>query len=84
VDEGPTLGQLRWRCRRGTRELDLILLRFLSNAYEGLTPQERQGYARLLDTPDPELMAWVLGQQTPSDPEFLRLIQLIRAQSQPP
>ncbi len=86
VDQGqqdpePTLAELRWRSRRGTRELDLILLGFLSTGFDNLTPQDRRAYARLLDAPDPDLIAWLLGQASPSDPEITRLVQAIRAQS---
>jgi len=82
-DPEPTLAELRWRSRRGTRELDLILLGFLSASFENLTPEDRRAYARLLDTPDPDLMNWLLGQTTPGDPEIARLVQTIRAQSLP-
>ncbi|MGQ0593337.1 MAG: FAD assembly factor SdhE [Gammaproteobacteria bacterium] len=80
-DPAPTLAKLRWRSRRGTRELDLILLGFLSAGYESLTPPERHAYARLLDASDPDLMTWLLGQTIPDDPEIARLVQVIRAQS---
>jgi antitoxin CptB len=88
VDQGlqdpePTLAQLRWRSRRGTRELDLILLGFLSAGYENLKPQDRRAYARLLNAPDPDLTTWLFGRATPDDPEIARLVQAIRAQSLP-
>ena len=82
-DPEPTLAELRWRSRRGTRELDLILLGFLSAGYENLTPQDRRAYARLLDASDPDLMNWLIGRATPDDPEIARLVQAIRAQSLP-
>ncbi len=82
VDQGQqdpaTLAELRWRSRRGTRELDLILLSFLSASYENLTSQDRRAYARLLDTPDPDLMNWLLGRAIPDDPEIARIVQAIR------
>ena len=88
VDQGipnpePTLAELRWRSRRGTRELDLILLGFLSAGCENLTPQDRRAYARLLDASDPDLMTWLIGQAIPDDPEIARLVRAIRAQSFP-
>ena len=79
-DPEPTLAELRWRSRRGTRELDLILLGFLSAAFETLTPKDRRAYARLLDTPDPDLTTWLLGQAIPDDLEIARIVQAIRAQ----
>jgi antitoxin CptB len=80
-DAEPTLAELRWRSRRGTRELDLILRGFLSAAYENLTAQDRRAYAKLLDASDPDLMNWLLGRATPDDPEIARLVRAIRAQS---
>jgi len=80
-DPEPTLAELRWRSRRGTRELDLILLSFLSASYENLTPQDRRAYARLLDTADPDLMNWLIGQTIPDEPEIAGLVRAIRAQS---
>ncbi len=77
-DPGAALRALRWRSRRGTRELDLILSAFLAAGYDDLTPGERRAYARLLDVSDPELMAWLLGQSMPSDPELATLVQAIR------
>ena len=82
-DAEPTLAELRWRSRRGTRELDLILLGFLSASFENLTPQDRRAYAKLLDTPDPDLMTWLIGRATPDDPEIARIAGAIRAQSLP-
>ncbi|MGH8588628.1 MAG: succinate dehydrogenase assembly factor 2 [Gammaproteobacteria bacterium] len=81
LDPEPTPAELRWRSRRGTRELDLILLGFLSAGYANLAPQDRRAYARLLDTPDPDLIAWLLGRASPDDAEFARLVRAIRAQS---
>jgi antitoxin CptB len=83
-DPEPTLAELRWRSRRGTRELDLILLGFLSASYENLTPQDRRAYARLLNTPDPDLMTWLFGRAIPDHPESARLVRAIRAHSLPP
>lgn len=80
-DPEPTLAELRWRSRRGTRELDLILLGFLSASFENLAPQDRHAYARLLDTPDPDLMTWLLGRAIPDDPEIARLVRAITAHS---
>ncbi|MCA1674828.1 MAG: succinate dehydrogenase assembly factor 2 [Actinobacteria bacterium] len=80
-DPEPTLAELRWRSRRGTRELDRLLLGFLSASFGNLTPQNRRAYARLLDTPDPDLMAWLLGRAIPDDPESARLVRAIRAHS---
>ena len=47
--------RLCWRCRRGTRELDLLLSRYLENDYDRARPEERAAFEKLLELPDPEL-----------------------------
>ncbi len=78
MDERPTLQALRWRSRRGTRALDLILSHFLATGYEDLTPEQRRAYARLLDMPDPELVDCLLGETLPSEPEIAGVVRAIR------
>ncbi len=51
IDKG-LLKKLRWRCRRGTKELDLILLGYLENQYPSATLEEQQAFEALLELPD--------------------------------
>jgi antitoxin CptB len=73
-----TPGRLLWRCRRGMKELDVILERF---AREGLTrasPAEWRAFERLLGLPDPLLAGYFLGKEHPADPELRALAARIR------
>jgi antitoxin CptB len=47
---------------RGMREMDLILGRFADAAVEQLTEDEIAEFERLLEAPDPELLAWIIGE----------------------
>ena len=66
--------RLRWRCRRGTREMDLLLLRFLERDYPHLGAGEQSLFGALLGEPDPDLYAWITGQTEPSNPDYLPII----------
>ena len=50
-----SLARLRWRCRRGMLENDLILTRFLDRRGDTLTEADVAALDRLLDLPDNEL-----------------------------
>ncbi len=67
-----------WASRRGMLELDLVLLPFLENVYEGLAQEDKERYWALLDSEDQDLFAWFLKRQDPEDPELLRIVQIIR------
>jgi antitoxin CptB len=71
--------RLVWRCRRGTRELDLILGRFLEQCYDQLAPAERVHFERLLDQEDDQLQAWLIGDRRPMDEDLARLVERILA-----
>jgi len=48
-------GQLRWRCRRGLKELDMLLERYLDQQYASSSPQQQQAFRQLLSWEDPAL-----------------------------
>lgn len=72
------LNRLRWQCRRGMRELDLLLLQFLGSGYADLDDAAALAFNRLLDCPDALLLEWLLGRQLPSDKDVADVVQRIR------
>lgn len=76
--------RLRWRCRRGTREMDLLLLRFLEQDYPRLSARDRALFGALLEEADPDLYAWITGQAQPANPDYQPLIEKINVSSHLP
>ena len=73
-------GKLRWRCRRGMKELDILLTRYVDERYGAAPAAEQAAFQRLLETQDPVLYAYCLGSEPP--PEHLAvLIERITAAS---
>lgn len=70
-------GQLRWRCRRGMRELDVVLQRYLEDCYPQASAGEQQAFEALLQLPDPQLLAYLLGTAKPAEPELINVIASI-------
>ena len=69
----PNISSINWRCRRGKRELDLILASFLDRHLDTLSEADVGLLDRLLDASDDDLLDWVLGREAPA-PEFEGLI----------
>lgn len=59
--------RLRWRCRRGMRELDQLMLRYLDQRWAGADSEERATFERLLDTEDDQLWRWCMGREVCTD-----------------
>lgn len=72
------LKRLRWRCRRGMRELDVLLGRWLDREWPAASESQRGVFLRLLDCEDDKLWRWFLGNETPPDDALDALIQHIR------
>lgn len=77
--ELPTTNQLRWACRRGMLELDLLLNSYMDQVYEQLTDQEKRQFLTLLDMQDQEMYEMLTGKTTPNDRELAQLLDRIRA-----
>lgn len=70
--------QIRWHCRRGMLELDLILERFINAYINKLTEQQLTALENLLLYPDPDLYAWLMGDDKPPQKELLDIVTFIR------
>ena len=73
------LDRIRWRCRRGLLELDLILTRFLENHFDHLDAVQRELFSQLLEESDNDLLDWALGRGQPTDCRYLPVVELLRA-----
>jgi len=69
---------LRWRCRRGMLELDILLNDFLDKSYENLSVQRKNTLDQMLDYPDQLLFDLFLGHMQSSDNSVSELVQTIR------
>jgi antitoxin CptB len=81
--DDPELKRIRWRCRRGMRELDQLFERYLAQrwppASESPAPEEERGvFLQLLDCEDDKLWRWFMGYEQCPDVALASLIQRIR------
>lgn len=70
--------QLRWACRRGMLELDVLLGNFLEEAYLQSPESDQKKFIALLDCNDQELFMWLTGKETASNPDLIEIVGKIR------
>ena len=75
---GAERARLRWLCRRGMKELDELLARYLDTHYEQADAAERRGFARLLELQDPDLYDLLIGRVQAGDAEIDDVVRRIR------
>lgn len=69
--------KLKWACRRGMLELDVLFMPFVDEAWEQLSEDNKQIFERLLTCQDPELFAWFMGHEECEDSELRSMVELI-------
>jgi antitoxin CptB len=72
------LGRLRWRCRRGMKELDVLLSRWVDRHATTAAAAESAAFDRLLELQDPELARYLLAGDIAADPDIAALVARLR------
>ena len=71
------INKLAWRCRRGTKELDVLMQKFLNEFYQTTSPELQQAFERMLDMQDPELYDLLVGRKASTDNYINQVIEYI-------
>ena len=74
--------RLHWSCRRGMRELDVVLTRYVNSCAELPAAERMRELAlieQLLELQDPELQRYLLAGESPENPELAALVARITA-----
>ncbi|MGB3725565.1 MAG: succinate dehydrogenase assembly factor 2 [Glaciecola sp.] len=75
--EAKRLARLKWACRRGMLELDVLLLPFVEQAFDTLSFAQQETFERLLTCDDPDLFAWFMGHQKCHDPDLSAMVKIV-------
>jgi len=70
-----SLERLKWKCRRGRLELDLVLQRIVPT----LGDEDVSPFNALLELADDDLWDIVVGRSDDYDPQLTRIVALLRA-----
>ena len=73
------LDRARWRCRRGMKELDVLLERFAARGLGRIEDGDLDALERLLDAPDQDILEWLASASATPPPAMLGIVSLIRS-----
>ncbi|GIU41972.1 hypothetical protein TUM4438_07460 [Shewanella sairae] len=72
------LPRVKWACRRGMLELDVLFQPFVEQHYESMSAADKNVFVKLLECEDPELFAWFMGHEVCPNPAFAEMIIRVR------
>jgi antitoxin CptB len=74
--------KLRWACRRGMLELDVLLGNYLEEVFVTLCEQDQNTFVDLLAENDQDLFTWLTGHVIPPSPILAVMVERIRHHAQ--
>ncbi|GIU51726.1 MULTISPECIES: FAD assembly factor SdhE [Shewanella] len=77
------IARVRWACRRGMLELDVLFQPFVDAHYEALSDTDKQTFIDLLACEDPELFAWFMGHEVCPNNAMREMVNTVRGRPQP-
>lgn len=69
--------RIRFRMRRGMKELDVLFERYFERRWPRAPSAEREAFGRLLEQEDPAIWDWVMQRAAPPD-ELRDVLQQLR------
>jgi antitoxin CptB len=72
------LDRLRWHCRRGMLELDMVLADFVDSRYSHLDAAQAAAFRELLDCPNFELWDYFLGRAEPETDDQRTIVKMLQ------
>lgn len=72
------LDRIRWRCRRGMLELDIVLQGFVDKHYMQLDEIELKHFDTLLSLPDNDLWDMITSKKKVEDTKLQPVLQLLQ------
>jgi len=72
------MSRLRWRCRRGTKELDIVMNRYLAERYPTASSDEQASFDALLDIEDPIIFDWLMDKTQAEDENLRSIVEILK------
>lgn len=75
--------RLKWHCRRGMLELDLLLEPFLEQEFNNLNNVDKERFYKLIEAEDQDMFLWFMQKEVPKDPDLAHIVKIILDRVQP-
>ncbi len=69
--------RLKWHCRRGMLELDLLLEPFINDVFLTLDDEDKARFYTLIECEDQDLFLWLMQTEVPQDSDLARIVKII-------
>lgn len=71
------LKRLSWQCRRGIKEVEVLLAPFFERFFRELSPQDQALFVALLEESDVDMFEWFTRRAEPQDPDTRHIVNVV-------
>jgi antitoxin CptB len=75
--------RLTWQCRRGIKEVEVLLGPFFEKYFDILSPADRDGFEAFLKEQDADIFEWFTMRVKPADPQTAAMVDVILSRMAP-
>lgn len=69
--------RLAWQCRRGIKEVEVLLVPFFEQHFQQLSPEDQLLFERFLDEQDVDMFEWFTKRTLPEQPDLARIVNMV-------
>lgn len=69
--------RLGWHCRRGIKEVEVLLIPFFEQKYQGLSADDKQLFEKLLEQHDVDMFEWFTHRSVPDQEDLARIVSMV-------
>lgn len=73
-----SISKLRWHCRRGMRELDILFLHYLDDHYQSADAPQQLAFEALIETADPIITDYIFNRKAPPTDAMTQVVSVMQ------
>ena len=73
------LSEVIWKCRKGIREVDILLSRYTEKFYSGLSEEDKKTYIEFIDQDTYDILDVLVNDKKPTNKKFLKIVQALKS-----
>jgi antitoxin CptB len=77
LNDNTEIRRLQWRCRRGMKELDLLLVRYLRTRFDAASTDQQAAFVEFIELPDPDIARYLIAGDVPDEPDHAALCRAL-------
>ena len=73
------LSEVIWKCRKGIREVDILLSRYTEKFYPHLSKEDKKIYVEFIDQDTYAILDVLVNDKKPENEKFIKIVEALKS-----